>query len=860
MPTTVNGVGTTYAGKKNVTARRAICSSCGREAVMQSYDTRLFFCVIFIPLIPLKRVRVLDMCPHCHRHMVVNPAEYEAGRQLQVSGALEDFRKHPTPQNALKAHATMLAFHESERAAEFRSGADEIMGRDAQALADMGGQLLGMHEAGAAWPYFERAHALRPDLPQARVGLAYKKLGEGRLEEAHALLDFMEKPGASQVYDLHPLTVLAERYQSTGKRDEALKLYKYLLEELPHLKDNRFIRDRVRVLEKTSGNGAPSMISRQPFSLRRVFSSDPRVNHPAVSVVAWISVIAVSISIIALVWNDHRRRHRTLHVVNALPGDVQVSMDGAPPIKVPEGGRQEISFVEGTHHITVSGAATQTHEVNLITPYASRWSNDPAWVLNVGQAAPIVRCAVIYSKDMQRQDVTPDADVLCRDPISFVTHVDYAFASPPEQLQSESKQDRIVKQTLKWEKDWTRAVGFVYDPRKPGKCLDLLQWCVAHDRGGPAMMGIYLQLATTHGKEAEVQKALEQELDKVPLRVEVHRAVQERDKSPERVQKLSAQYAAVLKDHPQDASALYLSGRLATDPKEADALFQKAHEADPENPWPCLALGYDAAGRADWEEAASFLGTFLKKKPEYGIQPLFESLLGCGRIDEIHTLLNAHVRSQSLENAEQAVQDQVLLYSLKKEDEKADAAIRKLLSHGRSVENSQYTVPPIVGLIRAYAFGEFDKLLKAAEKAGEDYKGYAFVAHCEKRALADALTMVEVEKFPVDPLCCLALSTVADLSNNPAECERWREKAVTLFETSTDKDLHAVAAVLKMETLPSLEPVLDLSWSAREKALLCVVLASRHQDKRQELLTLARKLNVVPLWPYHLVRTVTGES
>ena len=63
-----------------------------------------------------------------------------------------------------------------------------------------------------------------------------------------------------------------------------------------------------------------------------------------------------------------------------------------------------------------------------------------------------------------------------------------------------------------------------------------------------------------------------------------------------------------------------------------------------------------------------------------------------------------------------------------------------------------------------------------------------------------------------------------------------------------------------METLPSLDPVLDLSWTAREKALLCVVLASRHQDKRQELLALARKLNVVPLWPYHLVRAATGES
>ncbi|MEZ0277356.1 MAG: hypothetical protein ACAH88_20765, partial [Roseimicrobium sp.] len=142
MPTTYNGVGTTYAGKKNVTTRRTVCSSCGREAMMESYDTRLFFCFLFIPLIPLKRVRVLDMCPSCRVHRTVHPAEYEAGRQLHVSGALEEFRKQPTPANAVKVHAAMLAFHENDRALEFRTGADDVLGKDAQSMADIGSQLL----------------------------------------------------------------------------------------------------------------------------------------------------------------------------------------------------------------------------------------------------------------------------------------------------------------------------------------------------------------------------------------------------------------------------------------------------------------------------------------------------------------------------------------------------------------------------------------------------------------------------------------------------------------------------------------------------------------------------------------------
>ncbi|QIF04072.1 hypothetical protein [Roseimicrobium sp. ORNL1] len=860
MPSTVNGIGTTYAGKKNVTTRRASCASCGRQAVMESYDTRLWFCLVFIPLIPLKRIRVLDMCPSCRVHRVVNPAEYEAGKQLHVSGAVEEFRKQPTPQNALKVHAAMLAFHENDRAAEFRAGADEIVGRDAQALAELGGQLLGTHQAEAAWPYFERAHTLRPDLPQARAGLAYKKLGEGRLEEAHALLDFMEKPGASQVYDLHPLLVLAEKYHATGKREEALKFYKHLLEELPHLKENRHIRGVVLQLEKSVGDGSPSAIPKQPFSIRRIFSKDPHVNPPMVRIGAWAGVIALCVGIIALVWNDHQRRHRMLYVINELPGAVKVSIDDGAAISVPEGGRGVLSFVEGVHRITVSGSTKESHEATMTSPYLSRWGNDPVWVLNVGQAAPIVRYSMTYAEESQLKDVQPDADVLYKDAVSFVPHVDYLFTPPPEQLRVENKRERVVKQCLQLDDDWTTAVGAVYDPAKPGKTLDLLKWCVTHDKGGSKMLVAYLQLAAKHGKEAEAQKTLEEELDKVPLHVEVHRVMQESDPSPERLQKLAAQYASVLKEHPNDASALYLSGRLAKEPKEAQALFGKSREADPENPWPCLALAYDAAGRADWEKAASLMELVVKKKPEDGGDFLFECLLGCGRIDEIHKSLSAKVRSKSLYEAQHAVLDRVLVYSLNKEDEKAEKAIRQLRSHGLSIDRSNYTVPEFVTLGRAYAFGEFDELLAGAQKAGGDYAGYAFAAYCEKRALADALAMVQVEKFPIDPLGCLALSTVAELSNNSVESERWRGKAVTLLEESKDKDLLAIAGVLKLETLSSLDPVLELSWSAREKALLCVVLASRHQDKRQDLLALARKLNVVPRWPYHLVRAVTGES
>ena len=59
MPTTVNGIGTHYYGKSNTAVRNGRCNSCGRICQLTSYDTRLWFVVVFVPLIPLGRKRVI---------------------------------------------------------------------------------------------------------------------------------------------------------------------------------------------------------------------------------------------------------------------------------------------------------------------------------------------------------------------------------------------------------------------------------------------------------------------------------------------------------------------------------------------------------------------------------------------------------------------------------------------------------------------------------------------------------------------------------------------------------------------------------------------------------------------------------
>ncbi|MGC8642876.1 MAG: tetratricopeptide repeat protein [Isosphaeraceae bacterium] len=255
MPTTYNGIGTHYYGKKNLSVRTAACHSCRRVANLESYDTRLWFVVVFIPLIPLGRKRILDKCPLCTRHFAVDADSFEQSRQLEISGSMEQYRRAPTPESALQAHAQLLGFRDFEQAAEFRQ---TILGQfpgHAVLRAGLASQLdqFAVHGEGAK--LFEEALTLQPDLPEARVGVARRKMAAGELDEARKLLDFLEIPGAGRDDSLEPLDVLAASYQRKGRREEALSLARHLLSELPDLGSAMPFARSWRNQRKHWGNG-----------------------------------------------------------------------------------------------------------------------------------------------------------------------------------------------------------------------------------------------------------------------------------------------------------------------------------------------------------------------------------------------------------------------------------------------------------------------------------------------------------------------------------------------------------------------------------------------------------------------------
>ncbi len=584
------------------------------------------------------------------------------------------------------------------------------------------------------------------------------------------------------------------------------------------------------------------------------------VRKPVNRALAAVGTAILVLAAVAALLNELRRRDRVLHVVNGLTSEVTVSVDGGEGLKISALGGAAIPFTEGRHRITVTGAVTEEHDVEMTTPYFSRWFGRPVWILNVARAAPVVSYTLMPSGGPGGPRID-GVTILYRQPVSMLEDVETAFQSQPDQpAVSGEGGGSTPKRHVEVAGSWHQAISMLYSSGRRQDAMDALQWCAQQGLGGDSVGKLHLDLAMQMDRLAEALQALQPSLERLPLNVELHRMVQDMDGSADRLRALSAQYEAVLKENPSDAGALYLSGRLARDPKDAEARFLKAREADPASPWPMLALGFGHAGRAEWPQAAELMGQFVKVRPQdaAGWDLWFDCELGAGRLEELETSLNARSRSQSLREAEQVTSHLVMLHGSKNEPDKAKAGMQRLTEHGKVLIGNQYRPSPYLEIMLGYASGNMEGVLGVAKKAGKGGAPWVFIALCEQRKLEEAAALLGSGEFEPTPLEYLSLAVVADLEKNAEEAKRWREAAIKRCETSETGKHDFLAALLKLEVLPSLDPVLQVPMAPRDKALVCVALASVHPERKAELLELARRLNVVPAFPHHLVRSVTN--
>lgn len=851
MPQTVNGIGTHYYGKQDATRRAGTCRHCGVHGNLETYTTRLWFVIVFIPIIPLKRLRILDYCPSCTRHWMVNPEEYEMSRQLSISGAMEKHRAESTVETALIAHAQYLSFHMYPEADTFRQGILMQFPDNSDLLVGLAGHLDQTGRWVEATPMYEQVLALKPESTDARFHLAWRRTNEGKLDEAYDLLDYLRQRGSGVSFNLEPLKTLAVAYQKVGVHEKTLELCAVYLREHPPIGELHEFRTLVKKSEKALGLES-SLLPKQELSFRALFDTNSGKYSPWMRFAAYMMVVLVLLSISLGALNEYRRTHRTLHVVSAFAQPVQVSVDGGPAVTVNQRGAIPIS--EGTRQITLSGPVDRQITATLKSPYFSRWLSNPIWVLNVENLSGVFVNKVVYAVNPVRSTPTWLGD----EAVSFVPHADYAFTPPPASMKVEGQNGSITKMYVGIQpiQPSTLAMQLLSQPDQT-VALTFVEGHLEQNPNDANLLGSYVTRVVGEANEKRVSQFLKSRLWNPPISVAWHRAYMGLKFETGLDAQLLAEYDTRLQQTSDDARLLYLRGRVSPTRDEQLKFFQQAFAKDPQVGWSAMALGFDAAHRGEWREAKEWCdkaSASLRNDPSFRLLR-HQTQIALGDMSALESEYRQSLQGHDLLEMMTAV---FRLADLLAVQGKNDEARRE---YAQFMSKIAPTAPPGTGtspydLVVDYLCGDAEGFLKKQPNISPTQASVPLVCWLVATGQPDvAASLPQVNTIINDWDDMLAMSVSYAVKGNDVEAAAWRVKACEQLR-KTDTQSRRLAELLERDTAPATEELNDLVLSLSEMPLVLVSLAQRYPERRGDLNSWATRLNVSRHSPYLLVKQV----
>lgn len=852
MPSTVNGIGTHYYGAKYKRTRQAVCQLCGRPASLSTYETRLWFVVFFLPIIPLQRRRILDQCSVCQRHYAVPVRAWETGRRTDPAVAIERFRREKSEEAALDVHGQLVEYLEMDHAEAFRREMLEEFPKGVLLRAGFASQLEYrgvLKEAAKLW---DEAYKLQPDHPEVRIGMARRKMQEQEFDEARELLRFLEEPGAEQQYNMDPLFDLAGHYQQAARHEQTLEVMEVLLKAYPDAARGHQVRAFVKTSEKALGRKT-SILPDVEHSVTQLFSTQYSSGH------RWAVGIAVALILAALgafINNEYIRRHRTLTIINAWATPAIVSIDGSEPLHVT--GRQTLTVGEGNHRVRISGPVDESYDIAMESSFWDRWTKAPVWIINVGGAGIVADMTVYYARPARQPAVR-----LTTEPVIVRPDVDHAFEAPPDTLEVSSRNQVRTLRTIQW-----IQIGEAADADLQGFYLLLENdrneaWNYATRRlqQDPSNERLARALATESNAETHtrLQKLLETGLDYRPVNTQWHRAYQDLPSVSFEYERLVNLYDEMLNVDPENAQLLYLRGRIEKDPQLAAEYRTRSAAADPGFSWNWYSSAYHDVGHEAWESCLNNVArahqTGLPSNETVHLRQV--AMLALGRQEELAQLLRDELNESPGNMTLATLLAECLIVSGDSESatqaiDAASASFRQVT--GRTDHESLWVARAML----AYYQDDLKSFLNLAGRI-EGMQPLVEIVQSEDHLIDTVEQKFEFTQDRNRMLLPLILSLAWHQRGDTAKRDEWYQKQIEQFRKLGPR-YQFLESILSSPEISSdlIARTRNISDSPFTSALIFTSLALRTSDEtlQQQFLTAARNVMIRRAPPYHLLRRI----
>jgi|GEM_PF-6284964 len=577
MPHVVNGCGTWYYGRGNKIAYQGVCEQCQSHTTMEAYDTRLYVVVVFVPIIPLGKKRIIDDCKACRRHRAI---PYKAWVELneRLGQTRTDFESDPTSDEKLElAVQASVSFRDLNSLRNLAGLIDKQESPSAKACFWLGIGFCQFHQYDEAKKYLSQSLAIEEDVETKEV-LGEVHLNQNQPELAEPLLRHIVTDGISD--RAHLIYHLGMCWQFSGNHDRALDTFKQVERLAPHLVDDEKFKTIRGESEKRRGTtvsvDAGKVLQKQKTAenWRKFFKI-----APAALVVLLLGYLATCFIM---------GSSRTVHLANGLnvPYDITINDESYHLLPYQT---IDMKVAEGAIQIDYPDArlGTAPAEVTINTPLWTRPFNDTVFVINPDRAAMFVKEYVAYAGQFDNPHI-PNDELITSALLHTLDDIDHPFEAPPNSI-SMDRGDVEIRSILKLQIP-SNEMGYRVTTMLIAQIDNAaaIEGAKQHVRMGSNLADA-LDVLATLGDKQDLKAFLTETANQQPDQLEIQLAyITAKDQANELTEVHTA-YEQRAMAHPDNAVYQFLAA--ATDPSEkaavdrCKALYAKGNLPPPAREW-----------------------------------------------------------------------------------------------------------------------------------------------------------------------------------------------------------------------------------------------------------------------------------
>ena len=600
MPYTLNGIGTHYYGAGNRSARLDVCKSCGRSATLSSYDTREWICVIFIPLIPLRKYRILNDCSSCRRHHRIAANEF-AQKLAEVTAPLRaQMRRAPDPEAHIALIQALIGWEMRADAEKELQAATTRFPQNVDIILLAAQLASGRGDLNAALPLYERAHGLDPQNAAATYGYGWILY---KLERHDQAVPILQRAVSQEGNKLGALYLLGTSQMKLSRWNDALNAYQQLVALEPAYMQDKSLLRLMRECKQHLGyelNEAERRAGRSwwPFGRKakpQTLQAQPTLVRPSLRIAGLVIAVIAIFSLGFYGWD--RWMNIDVYFDNGLDRAVKLDLDSAHFDIAPNTFHKE-ALKQGAHTVVVR--ASDGKEIERLTFNLERLSifgammHDRFFVYNV--AAHNVYRRAIHGYAARAEDSSYDEELIGMQRFFEQGDVDFPFTPAPETISVDSNRRSAVKKVsfnAAKNIDLTKYALIRLRQGKMDEARTAIDRAVANAPCDTNTRRTQVYLAGIAGSLDNASEAAHHWIaDCAQNDLEAHRTYQDVNTENGRQEALREEYRKMLSASPDSGKAHYLYGRVASDPALATAQYQEAIRLDPKLIWPRVALGH----------------------------------------------------------------------------------------------------------------------------------------------------------------------------------------------------------------------------------------------------------------------------